>query len=99
MSAKVEVHLGRCQDVLAVPLEAVSVDHDHKVCYVLGPSDPERREITSGGASADLIEVVDGLKEGESVVLNPTRGLGGGAGQDDRARLNLPDVEAAAVLR
>jgi HlyD family secretion protein len=99
MSAKVEVHLGRCQDVLAVPLEAVSVDHDRKVCYVLGPSDPERREITSGGASAALIEVVDGLKEGESVVLNPTQVLGDLASRADSESPDQTGPDAVAALR
>ena len=73
MSAEVEVQVGRCRDVLAVPTEAVSVDHDRNVCYVIGPSGLERREITRGGSTPELIEVTDGLNEGESVVLNPTR--------------------------
>ena len=76
MSAEVEVQVGRCRDVLAVPSEAVSVDHDRKVCYVIGPSGLERREITPGGSTPDLIEVTDGLKEGESVVLNPPGRMG-----------------------
>ena len=73
MSAEVEVQVGRCRDVLAVPTEAVSVDHDRNVCYVIGPSGLERREITPGGFTPDLVEVTDGLKEGESVALNQPR--------------------------
>jgi HlyD family secretion protein len=73
MSAKVEIHVGRCRDVLAIPSEAVSVDQESKVCYVVGPAGMERRQITSGESSLDLVEVADGLKEGESVVLDPTR--------------------------
>jgi HlyD family secretion protein len=73
MSAQVEIQVGRCRDVLAIPSEAVDVDHDGRICYVVGPSGLERREITPGGSTPDLIEVTDGLKEGESVVLNPTQ--------------------------
>jgi HlyD family secretion protein len=76
MSAKVEVQVGRCRDVLAVPSEAVSVDQNHNICYVIGPSGLERREITPGGSTPEVIEVTDGLNEGEYVVLNPTKALG-----------------------
>jgi HlyD family secretion protein len=72
-SAEVEIQIGRCRDVLAIPSEAVDVDDDGSICFVVGPSGLERREITPGGSTPDLIEVTDGLKEGESVVLNPTR--------------------------
>jgi HlyD family secretion protein len=75
MSAEVEVQVGRCGDVLAVPTEAVSVDRDSKVCDVVGPSGLERRAIVPGGSTTDLIEVTDGLNEGEYVVLNPTQVL------------------------
>jgi HlyD family secretion protein len=98
-SAKVEVHLGRCQNVLAIPIEAVSVDHDRNVCYVIGPSDLERREITPGGSSSDLIEVVNGLKEGESVVLNPTQVLGELASLADSESPDQTGVSALAALR
>ena len=73
VSAEIEVQVGRCRDVLAVPTEAVTVDQARNVCYVIGPSGLERREITSGGSTPYLIEVIDGLEEGEYVVLNPTR--------------------------
>jgi hypothetical protein len=76
MSAEVEVQAGLCRDVLAVPTEVVSVDHGRNLCYVIGPSGCERREIMSGPSAPHLIEVTDGLKEGESVVLDPARVLG-----------------------
>jgi HlyD family secretion protein len=80
MSAEIEIETGRCRDVLAVPTEAMTVDHDRRVCYVVAPSGFERREITPGSSSPDLIEVVDGLKEGELVVLNPPQEIGHSAG-------------------
>ena len=73
ISAEVEVQVGRCREVLAVPSEAVSFEHARNVCYVVGPSGLERREITPGESTPNLIEVTDGLEEGESVVLNPKR--------------------------
>jgi hypothetical protein len=77
----------------------VEVDHDRHTCYVVGPSGLERREITVGGSTPDLIEVADGLKEGESVVLNPTRVLEGTAGQADPASPDQPETLAIAAYR
>jgi HlyD family secretion protein len=71
-SAEVEIAVSHCRDVLAIPSEAVHVDRDDSICYVVGQSGLERRVITRGGSTPELIEVTDGLKEGERVVLNPT---------------------------
>jgi HlyD family secretion protein len=72
-SAEIEIQTGRCRDVLAVPSGAMSADRDRNVCYVVGSSGLERREVTPGLSNSDLIEVRKGLNEGESVVLNPPR--------------------------
>jgi HlyD family secretion protein len=99
MSAEIEVQVGRCRDVLAVPSEAVCVDQDHNVCYVIGPSGLERREITPGGSTTDLIEVTDGLNEGESVVLNPTRVFDRSASRADSAGPDLREGPGLTALR
>jgi HlyD family secretion protein len=96
-SVEVEIQVGRCRDVLAIPSDAVSVDHDSKICCVVGPSGLERREITPGGSSPDLIEVIDGLKEGEIVVLNPTGVLDGSLGRVDPASPGQSDTGTPAA--
>jgi HlyD family secretion protein len=98
MSAEVEIQIGRCRDVLAIPSEAVSVDRDRKVCYVIGPSGLERREITAGGSTADMIEVTDGLNEGEPVLLNPTRVLELSASRTEPASPDQPETDELAAL-
>jgi HlyD family secretion protein len=98
MSAEVEVQLGRCRDVLAIPSEAVSVDHDRNVCYVIGPSGLECREITPGGSTPNLIEVTDGLNEGEPVVLNPSRLFDRSPGRSDPASPDQPEPAPLAAL-
>ena len=98
MSAEVEIQVGRCRDVLAVPTEAVSVDHDRNVCYVIGPSGLERREITTGWFTPDLIEVTDGLNEGEFVVLNPPRDFDRSPWRADSAGPDQPGTAALAAL-
>jgi HlyD family secretion protein len=99
MSAKVEVKVGRCRHVLAVPSEAVSVDQYHNICYVIGPSGLERREITPGGSTPEVIEVTDGLYEGEHVVLNPTQVLARSVLQADSEVPDPSETAAIAALR
>lgn len=38
--------------------------------YVLGPNNAERRRIETGLAGVDLIEIISGLKEGDSVLIS-----------------------------
>jgi HlyD family secretion protein len=98
MSAEVEIHVKRCRDVLAIPTEAVSVDNDRNICFVIGPSGLERREITPGGSNRDLVEVIDGLKDGETVVLNPALVLDRSAWQADPASPDQAETAALAAI-
>jgi HlyD family secretion protein len=98
MSAEVEIQVGLCRDVMAIPSDAVDVDHDGSICYVVGPAGLERREITPGGSTPDLIEVIDGLEEGESVVLNPTGFLDGSRWLADAAGSDQPETAARPAL-
>ncbi len=68
MSAKVEIHADQVPDALVVPVEAVSVVDGGKCCYVLAPGGVERRSITTGRSTIDLVEITGGLREGERVV-------------------------------
>jgi HlyD family secretion protein len=98
MTAEVEIQAGRCRDVLAVPTEAVSLDHDREVCYVIGPSGLERREITAGWFTPDLVEVTDGLNEGEFVALNKPQDLDGTPWLADSVGVDQPESPALAAL-
>ena len=71
MSAIVDFELSRRENVLAVRHEAVRTDRGKKVCYVAREESLERREVKIGQDTADLVEVLDGLQEGELVALNP----------------------------
>jgi len=71
MSAEIEIATDLCHDVLAVPVEAMGYADGHGVCYVAQGENLERREVKVGRATRGELEVVDGLKEGERIVLNP----------------------------
>ncbi|MFO0889567.1 MAG: efflux RND transporter periplasmic adaptor subunit [Isosphaeraceae bacterium] len=71
MSAQVQIQLDRKDDVLTVPAEAVAHEDGRKFCYVALDGGLERREIKLGDGTMDYLEVSEGLREGEQVVLNP----------------------------
>ena len=71
MTAIVDFALSRRQNVLAIRHEAVRTDRGKKVCFVAHEESLERREVKIGQDTADLVEVLDGLEEGELVALNP----------------------------
>jgi HlyD family secretion protein len=73
MSAEVEFDVERRLDVLAVPSEAVAVENGHNICYVAGVDGLERRPVTLGRSTRDLLEVTKGLAEGDKVVLQPDK--------------------------
>jgi HlyD family secretion protein len=82
MTAEVEISMPRRESVLAIPSEAILVDHGFDVCFVVHEDSLERRQVKLGKTTRELVEVTQGLEAGEQVVLNPQ--------PDD------PDFDAAA---
>lgn len=73
LSAEVEILTDRKLGALVVPPDAVSYEDGHEYCIVSGPDGPERRVIDVGAVTADALEVLAGLNEGEEVFLEPKR--------------------------
>jgi HlyD family secretion protein len=71
MSAEVEISMPRRENVLAVPTEAILIDHGYDICFVVHEDSLERRQVKLGNTTRDLVEVTQGLEDGEQVVLNP----------------------------
>ena len=71
MSTMVDFMLSRRDNVLAIPHQAVRSDRGKKVCYVAHDENLERRVVKIGQDTAEMVEVLDGLREGEMVALNP----------------------------
>jgi HlyD family secretion protein len=71
LSAQVEMTLTNLDDVLSVPLQAVLEHKDNDYVYVITPDGPARREVQLGMFNDTMIEVTEGLREGEKVALNP----------------------------
>jgi hypothetical protein len=80
MSAEVTIHVESTdQHVLTVPIQAVfggvELGLTRKV-FINTPDGPHERDVTIGLANEKIVEIKDGLKEGEVVVLNPKAILG-----------------------
>jgi HlyD family secretion protein len=72
MSAEVDINTVRKPDVLVIPPEALAVEQGQDVCYVAHESGVERRTVKIGQVTGDLLEVTQGLDEGERVVIDPS---------------------------
>jgi RND family efflux transporter MFP subunit len=72
MTAVVEIHVDVLQDVLCVPVQAIVQEKSVNWCYVLAADNtPERRQIEVGMTNDKFVEICDGIRLQEQVVLNP----------------------------
>jgi len=74
MSAKVEIQVAHLNDVLAVPLQAVFTGGGQSYVFIGSAAQYEKRVVTTGLSSTDQIEVREGLKAGETVLLSRPKG-------------------------
>jgi HlyD family secretion protein len=71
MTAVVTFMMPGREDVLAVPYEAIISEQGSDACFIAAGDHLERREVKLGKATPDLVEITEGLTEGDDVVLNP----------------------------
>jgi len=70
MSAKVEIQIAQLDNVLGVPLQAVYSGGGESYVFVGDGATHERRIVKTGVSSSDTIQILEGLKAGESVLLS-----------------------------
>jgi HlyD family secretion protein len=73
MSASVTIYTDtKADDVLAIPVQAVLGNNQNGFfCFTLTPEGPLEKPIKLGVSNEKMIEIKDGLNEGDVVVLNP----------------------------
>jgi hypothetical protein len=71
MSAEIDILVRSLEDVIYIPIQAVTYFDDKRVVYVSRRGRSERREIEVGAFSDSYIEIVGGLEAGEEVLLLP----------------------------
>lgn len=69
MTAQVEIIVAELEDVLYVPLQCIVNIEGKQACYVQKGNTVELRFVKTGEYNESLIEVKEGLKEGELVLL------------------------------
>lgn len=71
MSCKVEILVRRLKNILLLPIQVVANRGGRKVCYVSTSSGPEERLVKTGAFTDTQVQIIEGLKEGDEVLLNP----------------------------
>jgi RND family efflux transporter MFP subunit len=70
MTATALIEVSRISDVLLVPVKAVRESQGRAVTLIQGANGkPEERQVKVGNRNAESIEIKEGLKEGEKVLL------------------------------
>lgn len=69
MTARISVWVGKRLNVLAVPLEAVKESRNQRYVQVLKDGQPHNVTVTTGLANDADIEIIEGLREGDQLIL------------------------------
>ena len=86
IEARLKITTAQRQDALLLPVEAVYIDNDGNICYIIENGALLKKYITTGISSSDYIEVTDGLSEKEEVVTCYGHGSGRRHGSDTYVR-------------
>jgi HlyD family secretion protein len=70
MTAEVEIDIDRRSNVVTIPTEALEVVDGKEFCYVAADGQLERRPVKLGLSNREILEVTDGVTEGEEVVCD-----------------------------
>lgn len=71
MTAVVEIHVDRLENVIAVPIQSINQQDGETFCYVLNGQHPERRIVETGATNNKHVQILAGLEDGEQIILNP----------------------------
>jgi hypothetical protein len=71
MTAVVEIHVDLLRDVLTVPVQAIVQIGKETFCFMDLDGVPQRRPVKLGRTNDKFVQILDGLTEGDRVVLNP----------------------------
>ena len=95
-TAKAEIQVETVQDALQVPVHAIYAEQEEHFCFVSGSGSYEKRAVKIGKNNNHHVEVLEGLKEGELVLLYDPREAGL-SDQDGSGAKGAPAVEGSAA--
>ena len=70
---RARITVAQLKEALAVPRNALSEENRKFFVWVDRPQAPERREVQIGSGDGARIALLSGVREGESVLLNPPK--------------------------
>lgn len=92
MKAHAQIVVGRLEQALVVPRAAVRGDKEHPFVLVATGAGPARRDVKLGAQDAVKVGIVEGLSEGDRVLI-------GGASGDEERRVARRDRNKKASRR
>ena len=75
VEAKVVISTAQESDVIVVPVSAVNVDMDGEFIYVVENNVLVRKPVVTGISSDTMIQIVEGIAQGDQMVTEVTTGL------------------------
>ena len=75
VEAKVVISTAQESDAIVVPVSAVNVDMDGEFIYVVENNVLVRKPVVTGISSDTMIQIVEGISEGDQMVTEVTTGL------------------------
>jgi len=76
MSATATIYLDKKENVLRVPAEAVTTQNGRSTIQVMVNGQPQIRPVKTGLTTSRWVEIVEGLQEGEEVVIASSASMG-----------------------
>jgi HlyD family secretion protein len=73
MSARVEIYVDYAPNALVVPVQVVANRSGKKVCFAVNSGKSVEKEVKTGLFNDTWVQILEGLNEGEEVMLNPPR--------------------------
>ncbi|MGD1042704.1 MAG: efflux RND transporter periplasmic adaptor subunit [Sedimentisphaerales bacterium] len=73
MSARVEIFVDYAPNALVVPVQVVANRSGKKVCFAVNGGKSVEKEVKTGLFNDTWVQILEGLNEGEEVMLNPPR--------------------------
>lgn len=71
IEGKVTIEGKKYTNILVIPTESINVSKNESFCYVVKDFKVEKRVVEAGATNGQSTQIVEGLKQGEQVVLNP----------------------------
>lgn len=79
MFARSEITVGRTEGALVIPRDAVSTDSGRPVVFVAAGGTAHMRTVQLGGTYGPVVQILGGLRAGESVIVSGQSGLTDGS--------------------